>query len=87
MFCFKNFEIFIKNEWKYIHFYKFKVKDIDTIASGDLFTDAMVLVLSKGEDLKAAIHFANKVASLVVQKEGTQSSWALLLILRGHPHW
>ena len=52
----------------------YPVKAVDTTAAGDAFTGALVLALSQGEILQDAVHFANKVASIVVQRPGTQVS-------------
>jgi ribokinase len=56
-----------------------KVKAVDTTAAGDSFIGALASKLNKRdelnfESLKNAVIFANKVASIVVQREGAQSS-------------
>jgi ribokinase len=59
----------------------FKVKAVDTTAAGDGFIGALVSSLNinkKDKDifnaLEEAIFFANKVSSLIVQKQGAQTS-------------
>ena len=51
-----------------------KVEAVDSTAAGDSFTAALVTKLAKGEDIKEAVEFANKVASIVVTRKGAQSS-------------
>jgi ribokinase len=51
-----------------------KVKAVDTTAAGDSFTAAVAYGLSRGLTIKDAVIFANKVAALVVQRPGAQSS-------------
>ena len=51
-----------------------KVEAIDSTAAGDSFTAALVAKLADGEDIKKAIEFANKVASIVVTRKGAQAS-------------
>ena len=59
----------------------YKVTAVDTTAAGDGFIGALVtkLVINSEEDvmfkaLTKAIKFANKVSSLIVQKQGAQTS-------------
>ncbi|WP_308415554.1 ribokinase [Sporanaerobium hydrogeniformans] len=59
---------------KVSHIPAYPVKVVDTTAAGDAFTGALVLALSQGDILQDAVHFANKVASIVVQRPGTQIS-------------
>lgn len=47
---------------------------VDTTAAGDSFTGALTLALSQAKPLHEATHFANKVASITVQREGAQIS-------------
>lgn len=59
----------------------YKVNPVDTTAAGDGFIGALVTKLSKGKlekdmfnELKEAVQFANKVSSLIVLKQGAQTS-------------
>ncbi|MBU3181981.1 ribokinase [Clostridium psychrophilum] len=61
----------------------YKVKSIDTTAAGDSFIGALASRLLNEENLdfksiESAMKFANKVSSIVVQKEGAQSSLPIL---------
>lgn len=51
-----------------------KVKAIDTTAAGDTFNGALAVSLAKGKNLKSAVVFALRAATLSVQKLGAQSS-------------
>lgn len=51
-----------------------EVVPVDTTAAGDSFTAAMAVMLAQGEDIRTAVEFANKVASIVVTRRGAQSS-------------
>jgi ribokinase len=56
-----------------------KVNAVDTTAAGDSFIGALACILSRHEKIefeliKQAIIFANKVSSMVVQREGAQAS-------------
>ncbi len=51
-----------------------KVTPMDTTAAGDAFNGALALSLAKGEEIAAAIQFANQVASFSVTRMGAQSS-------------
>jgi len=46
----------------------------DTTAAGDSFLAAITLGLSRGDDLDKSISFAQKVASIVVTRQGAQAS-------------
>lgn len=56
----------------------YKVNAIDTTAAGDSFIGALSVKLQEEElsfeSIKKAVKFANKVSSIVVQKEGAQAS-------------
>jgi ribokinase len=52
----------------------FKVKAIDTTAAGDVFNGAICVALSEGFELKKAVEFANKAASISVTRIGAQAS-------------
>jgi ribokinase len=51
-----------------------KVKAVDTTAAGDVFNGALAVALSEGKDLKEAVIFANKAASISVTRLGAQAS-------------
>jgi ribokinase len=51
-----------------------KVKPVDTTAAGDVFNGALAVALSEGKDLKDAVIFANKAASISVTRMGAQAS-------------
>ena len=51
-----------------------EVKAVDTVAAGDVFNGALCVGIAEGQDLKKAIEFANKAASISVTKLGAQSS-------------
>lgn len=50
------------------------VEAVDTTAAGDSFTAAFAFALSEGKNVDAAIDFAQKVAGIVVQRPGAQTS-------------
>lgn len=52
----------------------YKVNAVDTTAAGDSFTAALALKIAEGNSIVEAAKFANKVASIVVTREGAQSS-------------
>lgn len=51
-----------------------KVEAVDTTAAGDCFNGALAVGLSEGMDLDSAIRFANAASSIVVTRNGAQSS-------------
>jgi ribokinase len=51
-----------------------KVKPVDTTGAGDIFNGALAVALCEGKDLKEAVVFANKAASISVTRMGTQAS-------------
>ena len=51
-----------------------KVKPVDTTAAGDVFNGALAVALSEGKELKDAVFFANKAASISVTRMGAQAS-------------
>jgi len=51
-----------------------KVNAVDTTAAGDVFNGAIAVALSEGKDLKEAVEFANKAASISVTRMGAQDS-------------
>jgi ribokinase len=51
-----------------------KVNPVDTTAAGDVFNGALAVAISEGKDLKNAVIFANKAASLSVTRMGAQAS-------------
>ncbi|MDN3205037.1 ribokinase [Algoriphagus sediminis] len=52
----------------------FPVEAVDTTAAGDTFNGALVVGLNEGKDLKEAISFASKAASISVTRMGAQDS-------------
>lgn len=52
----------------------FKVNAIDTTAAGDTYVGALVTKLSEGADIKSAMTFASKAASITVTRRGAQQS-------------
>jgi len=52
----------------------YKVEAIDTTAAGDCFNGALTVALSEGAELKDAVSFANKAASISVTRMGAQAS-------------
>lgn len=52
----------------------FRVKPVDTTAAGDAFTAALACALARGEEMAAAVRFANAVGALTVTKMGAQPS-------------
>ncbi|MBB6463112.1 ribokinase [Flammeovirga kamogawensis] len=50
------------------------VKAIDTTAAGDVFNGALTVALVEGENIKQAIQFASKAASIAVTRNGAQNS-------------
>lgn len=50
-----------------------KAEVIDTTGAGDTFNGALTVALSTGKEIEEAIAYANKAASLSVQKLGAQS--------------
>jgi ribokinase len=57
------------------HFKPPMVNAVDTTGSGDAFIGSLAYALVKGEDMPAAIRFANVAAALSVTKIGTQISF------------
>jgi ribokinase len=57
------------------HFSPPKVNAVDTTGSGDAFIGSLAFALVQGEDMPAAIRFANTVAAMSVTKTGTQTSF------------
>jgi ribokinase len=51
-----------------------KVEAVDTTAAGDVFNGAVAVALSEGKDLKDAVIFANKAASISATRLGAQAS-------------
>ncbi len=51
-----------------------EVKVVDTTAAGDSFNAALAVAISRGKDLRDAIHFANCAGALAVTKLGAQPS-------------
>jgi ribokinase len=51
-----------------------KVSAVDTTAAGDVFNGAIAVALSEGKELKEAVEFANKAASISVTRLGAQAS-------------
>ncbi len=51
-----------------------RVKAVDTTAAGDSFTAAFAFALANASGIEQAVQFANKVATVVVQRPGAQQS-------------
>lgn len=51
-----------------------KVIPVDTTAAGDVFNGAVAVAVSEGQDLREAVIFANKAASISVTRMGAQAS-------------
>jgi ribokinase len=51
-----------------------KVKAVDTTAAGDVFNGALAVALSEGLEMKEAVIFATKAASISVTRMGAQAS-------------
>jgi ribokinase len=51
-----------------------KVTPVDTTAAGDVFNGAIAVALSEGKDLRGAVDFANRAASISVTRMGAQAS-------------
>lgn len=56
------------------HVPSFKVNVVDTTAAGDSFIAAFIVAEIKGSSDVEAAQFANKVSSIVITREGAQSS-------------
>jgi len=50
------------------------VKAVDTTAAGDVFNGAMAVAIAEGKDMKEAVVFANRAASISVTRLGAQAS-------------
>ncbi len=50
------------------------VKAVDTTAAGDVFNGALAVALAEEKNLKEAVVFANKAASISVTRMGAQAS-------------
>jgi len=51
-----------------------KVSPVDTTAAGDVFNGALAVALAEGQEMKDAVLFANKAASIAVTRMGAQAS-------------
>lgn len=51
-----------------------KVIPVDTTAAGDVFNGALAVALAEGQEMKDAVLFANKAASISVTRMGAQAS-------------
>jgi ribokinase len=51
-----------------------KVEPVDTTAAGDVFNGALAVAISEGMELREAVLFANKAASISVTRMGAQAS-------------
>ena len=50
----------------------FEVQAIDTVAAGDTFNGALVVGLSEGMSIAAAVGFANAASAITVTRQGAQ---------------
>src|SRR5205823_9212903 len=53
-----------------------RVKAVDATAAGDAFNGALAVALAEGQDLLAAIRFANVAGALATTRPGAQPSLA-----------
>jgi ribokinase len=51
-----------------------KITPVDTTAAGDVFNGALAVALAEGQEIKDAVLFANKAASISVTRMGAQAS-------------
>jgi ribokinase len=51
-----------------------KVDSVDTTAAGDAFNGALAYAVAKGEEMEAAVHFANMAGAFAATKLGAQAS-------------
>ena len=51
-----------------------KVTPVDTTAAGDTFNGALCVALAEGKQMKEAVRFASKAASIAVTRVGAQNS-------------
>lgn len=65
---------FVLTEQNAIFVPGFPVKALDTTAAGDVFSGALAVALSEGLELKEAVRFANRAASISVTRMGAQAS-------------
>jgi len=57
-----------------IHEPGIEIQAVDTTAAGDTFIGSLAARLSLGKEFPEAVRYANRAASLCVQKKGAQSS-------------
>ncbi|WP_307852202.1 ribokinase [Neobacillus rhizophilus] len=65
---------YVINDEGEFHVPAFKVNVVDTTAAGDSFIAAFIVAETKGLSDEEAAQFANKVSSIVITREGAQSS-------------
>ncbi len=58
----------------FVHVAGRRVQAVDTTGAGDCFVGALAVALSEGQELRAALNFANTAAALSVQKLGASTS-------------
>ena len=51
-----------------------EVEPVDTTAAGDTFNGALAVAVSEGYDIRVAVIFANRAASIAVTRPGAQAS-------------
>lgn len=73
----KNGSIF-KSRNLTLHQSIFKTKTVDTTAAGDTFTGYLTALVSKGENIEAALRTASKAASVTVSRKGASVSIPLI---------
>ncbi|WP_256009852.1 ribokinase [Desertivirga xinjiangensis] len=64
----------VSSDGRFVHVPAPVVKAVDTTAAGDVFNGALVVALSEGKELVAAVEFACKASAVSVTKKGAQLS-------------
>jgi ribokinase len=64
----------VSSEGRFVHVPAPVVKAIDTTAAGDVFNGALVVALSEGKKIAAAVEFACRASAISVTRQGAQAS-------------